>query len=374
MEKGAAVRRGRPPVAVVLTAEERAELLRRVNAATTPQRDVLRAKVILAAAEGESTAWVATRLKISVDAVSTWRGRFARRRLEGLRDRARSGRRAVITPVQRCEIVAVACEPRPAQDGLHGWTLDLLRQEIEQREIVRISRSHLHTILQRADLKPHRKRMWLHSPDPNFREKVTEVVELYVNPPPGHTVLCIDEKTGMQAIERKHPDRPPQPGQMARREFEYIRHGTQALLAAFDVRTGHVVQRCGPTRTGDDLEAFMEEIARTVSGPIDVIWDNLNIHHGERWERFNQKHGDRFRFHYTPLHASWVNQIELWFGILQRRCLENGSFKSVEELRAAVAAFVAYWNGKAKHPFRWSFTGYRTQPALREGKPCAQAI
>ncbi len=374
MERGAARGRGRPPVAVSLTPVERAELQLRVHAATTPQRDALRAKVILAADDGESSSSIAERLKVSVDLVSTWRGRFARFGLDGLRDRLRSGRHAVLTAVQRCEMVAVACEPKAAQDGLNGWTLDLLREEIQRRGIARISRSHLHTILQRADLRPHKKRMWLHSPDPKFREKVTDIVEIYLNPPPGHTVLCIDEKTGMQAIERKHPDRPATPGQPARREFEYIRHGTQALFAAFDIQTGHVVQRCGPTRTGEDLEAFMEEIARTVAGPIEVVWDNLNIHHGERWEKFNKKHEDRFRFHYTPLHASWVNQVELWFGILQRRCLQNGSFKSVDELRAAVGAFVAYWNDKAKHPFRWSFTGYRAQPVLREGKPCAQAI
>lgn len=374
MARGAIGRRGRPPAAVVLSAAEKADLLHRVHAPTTPQRDVIRAKVVLAAAEGEASSSIAKHLNVSVDLVSTWRGRFARGGLEGLRDRSRAGRRPVITAVQRCQIVAVACEPKPGQDGLHGWTLDLLREEIERRQIVRISRSYLHTILQRADLQPHKKRMWLHSPDPAFREKVTEIVDLYLSPPPGHTVLCIDEKTGMQANERKHADRPAGPGRPARREFEYIRHGTQALLAAFDIQTGRVVERCGPTRTGEDLETFMEDIARMITGPIEVIWDNLNIHHGERWEKFNAKHEGRFRFHYTPLHASWVNQVELWFGILQRRCLENGSFTSVDELRAAVAAFVAYWNDKAKHPFRWSFTGYRTQPALREGKPCAQAI
>lgn len=371
------VKRGRPPAQVVLTAGEKTELLRRANAATTPQRDAIRARVVLAAAEGETTTSIAARLKVSIDLVSTWRGRFAHFGLEGLEDQPRSGRRPVITPVQRCEIVALACEPRTQQDGLNGWTLDLLREELQRRGIVRISRSHLHTILERADLKPHKKRMWLHSPDPHFREKVTEVVGLYVNPPPGSTVLCIDEKTGMQALERKHPDRPARPGREGRREFEYVRHGTQALLAAFNVGTGEVFERCGATRTGEDLEGFMEHIARSVPGPIDVVWDNLNIHHGERWQKFNERHGSRFRFHYTPLHASWVNQVELWFGILQRRCLANGSFVSVDELRRAVQEFVAYWNRKAKHPFRWSFTGYAAPAAAaseREGKACAQAI
>jgi hypothetical protein len=255
-------------------------------------------------------------------------------------------------------MIAVACESGPSQEGLHGWTLDLLREEIERRGIAHISRSHLNTILRRAELQPHKKKMWLHSPDPKFREKVEEIVELYLNPPVGHTVLCVDEKTGMQATERKHSDHAPAPGRLGRREFEYIRHGTQSLLSAFNVQTGEVKSRCGATRTAADLEAFMDQIAADIAGPVDVIWDNLNIHGGERWEKFNARHGGRFSFHYTPLHASWVNQVEIWFGILQRRCLRHGSFDSVEELRRAVDAFVRYWNEKGKHPFRWSFAGY----------------
>jgi hypothetical protein len=219
--------------------------------------------------------------------------------------------------------------------------------------------------------------VWLHSPDPQFREKVADIVELYLHPPPGSTVVCVDEKPGMQATQRKHPDRPCAPGQDGRREFEYIRHGTQTLLAGFLVHTGGVITRCGPTRTGEDLEAFMEVVAAEIPGPVDVVWDNLNIHHGERWEKFNARHRNRFRFHHTPLHASWVNQVELWFGVLQRRCLTKGSFRSVVELRNAVSVFVEYWNREAKHPFRWSFTGYQ-QPSKaqseRRDPPCKRAI
>lgn len=371
-------RRGRPPASVVLKPGEAFELRRRATAATSSQRDALRARIVLAAAGGEASSSIARRLNVSIDTVSQWRGRFAREGLDGLSDRLRGGRKPTITPIQRCQIVSVACEPGPqGQNGLHGWTLELLKETLASRGIVHISRSHLHTILERADLKPHKKRLWLHSPDPDFRAKVAEIVELYLNPPPGATVICIDEKTGMQATERKHPDRPTRPGEAGRREFEYVRHGTQALIAAFLVHHGDILTRCGKTRTGDDLETFMEKVAQRVPGVIDVVWDNLNIHHGERWERFNARHGNRFRFHYTPLHASWVNQVELWFGVLQRRCLNNGSFRSVQELGAAVAAFVAYWNRKAKHPFRWSFTGFPVaspQSQSQEGEPCAQAI
>lgn len=368
---------GRPAAAVVLTSADRSELERRAHAATSSQRDALRARMILAAADGHSNGVIARRLGVSVDTVSCWRGRFARWGLKGLQDLPRTGRPPTFTPLQRCEMMAVACEPAPKEDGLSGWTLDRLRDQIRRRGIARISRSHLQTILKRADLRPHKKQMWLHSPDPQFREKVAEIVELYLCPPVGSTVVCVDEKPGMQATERKHPDRPCAPRREGRREFEYIRHGTQTLLAGFLVHTGSVITRCGPTRTGEDLEAFMEVVAAEISGRVDVVWDNLNIHHGERWEIFNQEHGNRFRFHYTPLHASWVNQVELWFGILQKRCLKNGSFRSVEELRQAVSAFVAYWNREAKHPFRWSFTGYgsaRAPKAEFQEERCAQAI
>lgn len=150
---------------------------------------------------------------------------------------------------------------------------------------------------------------------------------------------------------------------LRRRELEYIRRGTQSLIASFEVATGKVFGHCGPTRTGDDLEAFMDDLAAAYPrGNIHVIWDNLNIHRAmrSRWDAFNERHGDRFHFHFTPLHASWVNQVELWFGILARRCLRNASFQSAEGLRQAVLGFIDEWNVDA-HPFRWTFTGYPLQ-------------
>lgn len=368
--------RGRPATPVLLRSQDRSLLESRANAATSPQRDALRARIILAAAKGQPNIAIAQQLRVSVDTVCCWRGRFTQSGLEGLRDLPRSGRPPRFTPLQRCEIMAVACEPPPVEDGLSGWTLERLRNQIRRRGIARISCSHLQTLLQRADLRPHKKRMWLHSPDPRFREKVAEIVELYLRPPTGSTVVCVDEKPGMQATQRKHPDQPCTPARPGRREFEYIRHGTQTLLAGFLVHTGSTITRCGPTRTAKDLEAFMEVVAAEISGRVDVVWDNLNIHHGKRWDQFNARHENRFRFHYTPLHASWVNQVELWFGILQKRCLANGSFRSVEELRGAVSAFVAYWNREAKHPFRWSFTGYERPrvDSKPEDTPWARAI
>lgn len=321
--------------------------------------EVMKAKAILGAAADESSKSIAQRIGMSDDFVSFWRGQYSRHGMDGLKARSRSGRPRVFTPLQRVQIIGVACEPGPAEGGLHGWTVDLLVQAVKQRGIADISRSQLNRILLKAELQPHRQKQWLHSPDPLFREKVAEIVELYLNPPTDVTVVSIDEKPGMQALERKHPDQPAKPGQLLRREFEYIRHGTLTMIASFTVRTGAVYAHVGPTRTAADLERFMDDLATRIPGIVHVIWDNLNIHKGERWERFNERHGHRFVFHFTPIHASWVNQIEIWFSIIQRRCLRNGSFASQQELQASVEAFIAYWNDTAKHPFKWTFAGFK---------------
>lgn len=352
---------GRPATPIVLTVEHSEKLKAVVRAETSNQRDVRRARVILAAAAGEETIAIAARLGHSTSTVSRWRTRFGICGMPGLLDRPRSGRPARITTMQRCEIIAAACEPPPQEEGLTGWTLARLRDKIPQEGIVKeLSLSHLGMLLSRMDIKPHRMEMWLHSRDPQFRELVAEIVELYLNPPRDAVVVGIDEKTGMQAVERKYKDDPALPGRLARREFEYIRHGTQALIAAFEITTGEVLGHCGPTRTGDDLEAFMERLAvRFPVGTVHVIWDNLNTHKNrQRWAGFNTRHGGRFAFHFTPKHASWVNQIELWFGIFAKRSLRNASLASTEELQALVAAFISRWNTKDKHPFSWTFKGY----------------
>ena len=171
-------------------------------------------------------------------------------------------------------------------------------------------------------------------------------------------MLCIDEKPGIQALERKYPTQGSRPGKSGRFEFEYIRHGTRTLLAAFETQTGQVFGHCGAQRRASDLLAFMEAVAeRYATGPVYVIWDNLNIHHGQRWEAFNQRHGRRFHFVYTPLHASWVNQVEIWFGVLQRRVLKHSSFTTLAELDTALLGFLEHWNTREAHPWNWTFRG-----------------
>jgi transposase len=173
----------------------------------------------------------------------------------------------------------------------------------------------------------------------------------------GH-VVCVDEKTSIQALERIHPGRCPTFGRPGRFEFEYRRHCVQALIAGFDVQTGQVFGVCRQRRTAADLAEFMEMLAdHYPTGQVYVVWDNLNIHAEKNWRAFSKRHGGRFHFVYTPKHASWVNQVEIWFSILQRRVLRHGHFRNVQELATAIMGFVAHWNRREAHPFRWTFRG-----------------
>ena len=361
---------------LALNAEQRAELQRRVRAGTSCQRDGLRARIILASEAGGSAVAVALRVGVHPRTVERWRDRFRRQGLRGLHDKPRPGAPPKFAPVARLELIALACEPVERHEGKTTRTIaELVDEALARRLVDGIGWSSYQRLLAASDLRPHRIHGWLHSPDPQFREKVTAITELYLHPPAGAVVLSIDEKTGMQALERRFPDRPAAPGRRRRREFEYRRHGTQSLLCAFEVHRGRVVGACGATRTADDLVQFMEQIAALYpTGPVHVIWDNLNIHFdGEerRWSAFNARHGHRFVFHYTPKHASWVNQVELFFSILQRQCLRDASFHSSEELRTAVLQFITAWNRDRAHPFRWTFTGYPLQAGAAVESPKA---
>jgi transposase len=256
----------------------------------------------------------------------------------------------------------------PRSTVANEWALVSLRQALLEAELVdAINPSTIGRILSDADFRPHRYRMWVHSPDPLFKEKVREVVDLYLSSARSDTaVLCIDEKTGMQALRRRFAGRLPSPGEEGRWEFEYRRQGTRCLTAAFNVHSGQVIGRCTPRRTKADPIAFMDEVVVPAypTQLVHVAWDNLNTHHGPHWDEFNRRHGERFRFHDTPIHASWCNQVELWFSILARRVLRRASFRDVEDLMARVMAFIDLWNKVEGKPFRWTFTGYPVQSGL----------
>lgn len=346
---------------------ERARLADLASRHGAPFELVRRARIILALADGMGPTAVARAMGCSDRHVRKWRARWeAAPLVESLYDRERPGRTPQIALEVRCEVVRLACD-RP--DKLSApfrdvWTQQALADALRRETGISISRSTVQRILNAEGLRPHKVRQWVHSPDPEFRPKVARICELYLNPPPGAVVLSIDEKP-MQALERRSGNCHGIDG-VVRREFEYVRRGTRTLLGALNVHTGEVLGRVVEHRTGEALVEFMDEVARRYRGKkVYVVWDNLNVHEdgpSQRWRRFNARHAGRFHFVHTPLHASWVNQIEVWFSILQRRVLRYGSFEHASRLALEVEAFIRYWNAHEKRPFRWRFSGSFERP------------
>jgi len=261
-------------------------------------------------------------------------------------------------------VIAAACRS-PEDFGLDRkmWTHEALRDALILEGLVReISSTTVGTILDEAEIKPHRVKMWCHSNDPDYQTKMRAIVRLYVRRPKGAPVLCVDEKTGIQALSRSRALVPANQGRAARLEFEYKRNGTRCLFACFNVGTGKVLARCTCSRKRPDFFSFMDHVASVYrQRRVHVVLDNLNTHKDTRQGRFvsewNRRHGNRFVFHYTPTHGSWLNQVELWFGIVSRRVLRYGNFKSPDDLVTTLQSFVNRWNRAEAHPFRWTYEG-----------------
>lgn len=328
-----------------------------------PHSLVVRAKIILLAGRGLGTVEIARQLGISDRTVRKWKARFlADPHVQALEDHERSGRPATIGVALRCRLVQLACD-RPEGPGKPEifrdvWTHEALAEALERVTGRRISVSEVGRILRFEGLRPHTVRQWLKSTDPDFEEKAQRICDIYLSPPKDAVVVCVDEKP-LQVLARKHPTTVDERDGSLRWEFEYVRHGTQALLAAFDIRSGEVLGRVVPSRSAEALVDFMDVLAAKYPGKtVYVVWDNLNIHYDgkdDRWVHFNARHGDRFRFVYTPKHASWMNQIEIWFSILQRRVIRHGDFANAGAQRRRILGFIEHWNRLEKHPFRWTW-------------------
>lgn len=317
------------------------------------------------AAEGESISAIARSLGTCRARVGQWLQRFGECRLEGLEDLPRSGRPPEITSLERHQVIATACRS-PADFGFQRvlWDHATLAIAVMSAGLVRsISSRTVGRILEEAEIKPHRVKMWCHSDDPVYQEKMRAIVDLYINLPKGEPVLSIDEKTGMQALSRRRPLQPARPKREARFDFEYRRNGTRCLFACFNVGTGKVLGQCTTQRKRADFLSFLDQVASAYrQRRVHVVLDNLNTHRDTNQGAFitewNQRHGGRFVFHYTPTHGSWLNQVELWFCVLSRRILRYGNFHSPNELVAAVMAFIKAWNETEAHPFRWTYEGH----------------
>ena len=335
---------------------------------------VQRARIVLLAHQGVGTEHIARQVGCSARNVRKWKARFIEAPcVETLEDRERAGRPARIPVEIRCKLVQLACErpggedsPAPFRDI---WTYSSLADALADKTGHRISASEVGRILRFEDMRPHRVKQWLKCSDPEFLPKARRICNLYRRAPADAVVLCVDEKP-MQVLERKHPTHVDPRDGSVRYEYEYKRHGTQALLAAFNVKTGRVVGRVVPSRSADALVSFMNALARHYPDKtVYVVWDNLNIHYDgkdDRWKRFNARHDNRFRFVYTPIHASWMNQVEIWFSILDRRILKHGDFATARDQAERIAGFIRHWNRRECHPFRWTWRTDKLQNRQRD--------
>ncbi len=351
---------------MVIPKDQRSELERIAHRTTAGHALVVRAKIILLAAEGIGTAEIARRLGNDERTVRKWKERFRENpKARSLCDAPRSGRPAVVPLVVRCELVKLACK-RP-DDKLAPfreiWTQKALSDALETVTGWRLSLSEVGRILRCRELRPHHVRMWLYSGDLNFKEKAERICSLYLHPPEGARVICVDEKP-MQALGRRHETQTGPDGTV-RFEYEYIRNGTNCLIGAFDILTGEVFGRVVPQRTAEETVDFMERLAKKYpEGDVYIVWDNLNTHKDgpdKRWTKFNARHGNRFHFVFTPIHASWMNQVEVWFSILERRVLRYGDFENTGHLAWRVQSFIQHWNRHEAHPFRWTWRSDNVQ-------------
>jgi len=334
------------PPAVTLTQRERLALESLARARSSPARTVLRARIVLKSAQGLSAPQIAARLECNVNTVREWRSRFLARGLEGLKERRGRGRPARFVGEREGQIVAQTLQ---APANATHWSVRRLGKKAG------VSKSTVHRIWRRYNLQPHREKTFKFSRDPLLVEKVVDVVGLYLSPPENALVLCVDEKSQIQALERTQPLLPIGAGRPASRTHDYRRNGTTTLFAALNKATGEVLGRCAERHRHQEFLTFLRLTDRTYpQGEIHLVLDNYGTHTHERAERWFQRHR-RFVRHFTPTGCSWLNLIECWFSILTRQHVRRGNFESVMALTKSIHRYLRAWDEHPR-PFTWRKT------------------
>ena len=320
------------------------------NKRTAPQQLVLRSKIILMTAKGIPVHKICKELNVSKVIVRKWKERFLEFGIEGLRDKARTGAPRKYGPEIRHKIAAEACNP---PEGKTHWSIRDLAKHLG------VDRGIVERVFKEQAIKPHLVKYYHHSTDPEFEEKMLNIIGLYLNPPENAIVLSVDEKTGIQALDRTQPVLPLQPhGKVKNIPFEYKRNGTTSLLAALEVHSGTITGRCEQRHTNIEFISFLKELVKKYkrkTNEIHIICDNYSAHKHKNVKEWLEQQENVY-MHFTPTHASWLNQIEIWFSIMGRKVLKQGIFKSVKDLVKKIKDFIKLYNSDCQ-PFAWTYTG-----------------
>ena len=336
----------KPAAKIELTDEEREVLDGYARRRTTAQALALRARIVLRCAEGGENTEIATEMKLHRLTVGRWRARFAKLRLQGLQDEPRPGapRKIADSKVERVIVDTLESKPKGAT---HWSTRDMAKHS-------GLSHSTVGRIWRAFGLQPHRSDAFQLSNDPLFIEKVRDIVGLYLDPPESAVVLCVDEKSQVQALNRMQPVLPMMPASPEMQTHTYVRHGTTSLFAALDVATGRVIGQCRRRHRSSEFVKFLQQIDDSVPANLDVhvILDNLQTHKTPAAHRWFLRH-PRFHVHFTPTYSSWLNQVERWFALLEQKALKRGVHRSTAELEKAIYEFIDVSN-ESPRPYLWT--------------------
>jgi transposase len=342
------MRTGRPVAAVTVTAEQRLELERWSRRPKTAQALAMRSRIVLLAAQGGNNKSIAQKLSTTPHTVGKWRKRFAHAGNDGLLDEPRPGTSRKLSDRQVELVLARTLESRP-ESATHWSTRDMAKA-------CGLSQSSISRIWRAFSLAPHRSETFKLSQDPLFIEKVRDIVGLYLAPPDRALVLCVDEKSQIQALDRTAPLLPMRPGQIERRTHDYARHGTTSLFAALNTKTGKVIGQTQQRHRSEEFRNFLDTIEANVPANLDVhlILDNYGTHKTALIQNWLAKR-PRFHLHFTPTSASWLNLVERWFALLTEKQLRRGVHRSTKELKHAITVFIDNHNHDPK-PFVWHKT------------------
>jgi len=339
---------GRPKPAIILAEQDKMQLVTISQSRSLPHGLVTRARLILLAAEGLSNSIIAEKLNLSQQSVCLWRKRFLQQGLQGLHEELRSGRPRSISDEKVAALVRKTLQSTP-KDGTH-WTIRGMAKE------TRLSRATVHRIWKAFGLQPHRQKSFKLSTDPFFVEKIRDIVGLYLSPPENAVVLCVDEKSQIQALERTQPMLPMGLGYVEGVTHDYERHGTTTLFAALNIASGEIISKCKSRHRHQEYLSFLKLVEENFPQALDIhlIVDNYSTHKHPKVKRWLAVH-DRWHVHFIPTYSSWLNQVEIWFNLITQRAIRRGTFRSVKELVSKIDDYVRQYNQHAR-PFAWTAT------------------